>query len=89
MLSKEELSNNAIQTTRSKDKPNHRQRKEHSTTTVINCVDGKDMEKPENPSAGASVCLHSRRKIWTSTDEQSVETSTLQHLSDRMPVFVN
>jgi hypothetical protein len=57
MLSKEEFSNNAIQTPRSKDKPNHRQRKEHSTTTVINCVDGKDMEKPENPQLGRVFAL--------------------------------
>ena len=49
-VSKEEFGNNAIQTPRSKDKPNHRQRKEHSTTTIINCVDVKDMEQLKNPS---------------------------------------
>jgi len=73
-VSKEELEfcNNAIQTLRSKDKPNHRQRMEHSTTTVINCVDVKDKEQPENPS------------IWGECLPSFTEENMDKHTSDKL-----
>jgi hypothetical protein len=45
---------------------------EHSTTTVINCVDVKDKEQPENPS------------IWGECLPSFTEENMDKHTSDKL-----